>query len=208
MRRNLRLVALVLIVGSLVLALPLWLPLLGTALAVQDTLEAGDVALVLEGTGRDTLDTAEAWRQQGIIRDVVVVEAPVKTHALVAYWTDFVRWGLAEQPATPAEHLRVVRAPSTQAGKQAEAALPALEQVGAHAVLVPGGGGIGSRLVEQQVMTVFGPRGLKVRMVRSGGTDREAGRWYQNAEDRRAVLDSWLQLLVPFLSGYDPGPGT
>ena len=208
MRRNLRLVALVLIVGSLVLALPLWLPLLGTALAVQDTLEAGDVALVLEGTGRDTLDTAEAWRQQGIIRDVVVVEAPVKTHALVAYWSDFVRWGLAEQPATPAEHLRVVRAPSTQAGQQAEAALPALVDVGARAVLVPGGGGIGSRLVERQVMAVFGPRGLNLRMVRSGGTDREPGRWYQNAEDRRAVLDSWLQLLVPFLSGYDPGPGT
>ncbi len=208
MRRHVRLVALVLILGSGALAVPLWLPLFGTALAVHDTLEAADVALVLEGTGRDTLDSAEAWRQQGIIRDVVVVEAPVKTHALVAYWTDFVRWGLAEQPATPAEHLRVVRAPSTQAGKQAEAALPALEQVGAHAVLVPGGGGIGSRLVEQQVMAVFGPRGLKVRMVRSGGTDREAGRWYQNAEDRRAVLDSWLQLLVPFLGGYDPGPGT
>ena len=207
MRRHVRLVALVLIVGSAVLALPLWLPLLGTALAVQDTLEAGDVALVLEGTGRDTLETAEAWRQQGIIRDVVVVEAPVKTHALVAYWSDFVRWGLAEQPVTPVEHLRVVRAPSTQAGKQAEAALPALEQVGARAVLVAGGGGIGSRLVEQQLMAVFGPRGLKVRMVRSGGTDREAGRWYQNAEDRRAVLDSWLQLLVPFLGGYDAGPG-
>jgi hypothetical protein len=208
MRRHVRLVALVLIVGSGALALPLWLPLFGTALAVQDTLEAADAALVLEGTGRDVLDTAEAWRQQGIIHDVVVVEAPVKTHALVAYWSDFVRWGLAEQPATPAEHLRVVRAASTQAGKQAEAALPALEQVGARAVLVPGGGGIGSRLVERQVMAVVGPRGLNVRMVRAGRTDREPGRWYQNAEDRRAVLDSWLQLLVPFLSGYDPGPGT
>ena len=31
----------------------------------------------------------------------VIVEAPVKTHALVAYWSDFVRWGLAAPAATP-----------------------------------------------------------------------------------------------------------
>jgi hypothetical protein len=208
MRRHRRLVVLVLIAGSVLLTLPLWLPLFGTALAVQDTLEAGDVALVLEGTGKDAIDAAEAWRRQGVVHDVVVVEAPVKTHALVAYWSDFVRWGLAEPPATPAEDLWVVRAPSTQAGQQAEAALPALEDLDARSVLVLGGGGIGSRLVERELMAVFGPRGLRVRMVRSGGTEREPARWYQNAEDRRAVLDSWLQLLVPFLSGYEAGPGT
>jgi hypothetical protein len=201
MRRSGRQVVLVLMLGSLLLALPLWLPLFGTALAVQDTLEPGDAALVLEGTGKDAIDAAETWRQQDIVHDVVVVEAPVKTHALVAYWSDFVRWGLAQPPATPAEHLRVVRAPSTQAGRQAEAALPALEDFHARAVLVLGGGGIGSRLVERELMAVFKPRGINVRMVRSGGGDREPSRWYQNAEDRRAVLDSWLQLLVPFLSG-------
>ena len=203
-----RLVALALAIGAAVLAAPLWLPLFGTALAVQDALEPGDVGLVLEGTGNEAIDTAEAWRQRGIVHDVVVVEAPVKTHALVAYWSDFVRWGLAEQPATPAEHLRVVRAPSTQAGQQAEAALPALQDLHSRAVLVVGGGGIGSRLVERELTAVLGPAGMSVRMVRSGGIAREPDHWYENAEDRRAVLDSWLQLIVPFLSGYDAGPGT
>jgi hypothetical protein len=47
---------------------------------------------------------------------------------------------------------------------------------------------------------------MGVRMVSYGGNPaRDPGRWYQNAEDRRAVLDSWLQVLVPFLSGYEPG---
>jgi hypothetical protein len=209
MAHNSRLVALALTLGLVVLATPLWLPLFGTALAVQDALEPGDVGLVLEGTGKEAIDVAESWRQQSIVHDVVVVEAPVKTHALVAYWSDFVRWGLAEQPATPAEHLRVVRAPSTQAGQQAEAALPALEELGGRAVLVVGGGGIGSRLVERELRAVLGPAGISVRMVRAGGgIEREPGRWYQNAEDRRAVLDSWLELLVPFLSGYEAAPGT
>src|SRR5712691_7043430 len=89
-----------------VLAAPLWLPLFGTALAVDGALQAADVALVLEGTGKGALDAAEAWRQQGIVRDVVVVEAPVKTHALVAYWSDFVGWGLAAPAPTPPDHLR------------------------------------------------------------------------------------------------------
>ena len=43
-------VALALILGLVVLATPLWLPLFGTALTVQDALEPGDVGLVLEGT--------------------------------------------------------------------------------------------------------------------------------------------------------------
>jgi hypothetical protein len=196
-----RLVAPALMLGLVVLATPLWLPLFGTALAVQDALEPGDVGLVLEGTGKEAIDAAESWRQQGIVHDVVVVEAPVKTHALVAYWSDFVRWGLAEQPATPAEHLRVVRAPSTEAGQQAEAALPALQDLHSRTVLVVGGGGIGSRLVERDLTSVLGPVGIRVRMVRSGGIAREPEHWYQNAEDRRAVLDSWLRLLVPFLNG-------
>ena len=186
---------------------PLWLPLFGTALAVENRLEPGDVALVLEGTGKDAPDAAEAWRRQGIVRDVVIVEAPIKTHALEAYWSDFVRWGLADPAPTPAEHLRVVRAPSTQAGQQGAAALPALRELHGAAVLVLGGGGIGSRLVERELVSVLGPGGMTVRMVRYGGAGRDPGHWYQNPEDRRAVLDSWLQLVVPFLSGYETDSG-
>ncbi len=187
---------------------PIWLPLFGTALAVENRLEPGDVALVLEGTGKDAPAAAEAWRRQGIVRDVVIVEAPIKTHALEAYWSDFVRWGLADPAPTPAEHLRVVRAPSTQAGQQAAAALPALRELHGAAVLVLGGGGIGSRLVERELASVLGrPGGMTVRMVRYGDSGRDPGHWYLNPEDRRAVLDSWLQLVVPFLSGYETDSG-
>ena len=193
-------VALVLVV----LAAPLWLPLFGTLLAVDEGLQPADVALVLEGTGTDAADAAEGWRQQGIVRDVVIVEAPVKTHALVAYWSDFVRWGLAAPATTPPEHLNIVRARSTQAAQQATAALPALEADTARLVLVAGGGGIGSGLVERQLVSVLGPAGIGVRMVRYGLAGRDPGRWYQNADDRRAVLDTWLQVLVPFLSEYQP----
>src|SRR5215472_5096959 len=118
---------------------PAWLPWIGTALAVEEPLAPADVALVLEGTGATATDAAEAWRQQGLVRDVVIVEAPVRTHALVAYWSDFVGWGLAEPAPTPADHLRIVRAPSTQAAQQAAAALPALQADDAHSVLVVGG---------------------------------------------------------------------
>jgi hypothetical protein len=203
MSHHLGLVALAFVLGLVVMAMPLWLPQFGTTLAVQDAVQPGDAALVLEGTGTQAMDGAEAWRQQAIVRDVVVVEAPIKTHALVAYWSDFVRWGLAEQAATPVDHLRVVRAPTTQARQQAEAALPALEDLHSQVVLVLGGGAIGSRLVERELNSVLGPAGIRVRMVRSGEADRDPGHWYENAEDRRAVLDSWLQLVVPFLSGYD-----
>jgi hypothetical protein len=146
---------------------------------------------------------AEAWRQQGLVRDVVIVEAPVKTHALVAYWSDFVQWGLAPPSPTPATNLRVVRAASTQAGEQAAAALPALQSDAARSVLVLGGGGIGSRLVERQITDVLQPAGISARIVRYGDGGRDPAHWYQNAEDRRAVLDGWLQVLVPYLSGYD-----
>ena len=205
---RLKLGALGLAVGIVVLALPVWLPLLGTALAIDDAIQPGEVALVLEGTAKDATDAAENWRQQGTVHDVVIVEAPVKTHALVAYWTDFVRWGLAPAATTPAEHLQVVRARSTQAAEQAQAALPAVQRAAARLVLVPGGGGIGSRLVERELLSVFGPYGIDVRLVRYRDDGRDPARWYQNADDRRAVLDSWLQLLVPFLSGYEPGAGT
>jgi hypothetical protein len=195
------------LVAILALSGPLWLPVLGTTLAVAEPLAPADVALVLEGTGSGAVPAAEAWRQQGVVRDVVIVEAPVKTHALVAYWSDFVRWGLAEPSSTPAEHLRVVRAPSTQAGQQALAALPALEADSARSVVVVGGGGIGSRVVERQLAEVLEPAGVRLRMVAYGDATpgRDPAHWYQNAEDRRAVLDSWLQLLVPYLSGYDTG---
>ena len=197
-------VAVVAALVLVVLAAPLWLPPFGTLLAVDEGLQPADVALVLEGTGTDAADAAEAWRQQGIVRDVVIVEAPVKTHALVAYWSDFVRWGLAAPATTPPEHLSIVRAGSTQAAVQATAALPALQVDTARLVLVAGGGGIGSGLVERELMSVLGPAGIGVRMVRYGSAGRDPGRWYQNADDRRAVLDTWLQVLVPFLSEYQP----
>ena len=205
---RLKLGALGLAMGIVVLALPLWLPLFGTALAVDDPVQPAEVALVLEGTAKDATDAAERWRQQDMVREVVIVEAPVKTHALVAYWSDFVRWGLAPPAATPPEHLQIVRAASTQAAEQAHAALAAVQRAAARRVLVPGGGGIGSRLVERELLSVFEPQGIDVRLVRYRDDTRNPARWYQNADDRRAVLDSWLQLLVPFLSGYEPGAGT
>ena len=113
-----RFVVLVLALVIALAAAPVWLPALGTALAEDDSLQAADVALVLEGTGRPRPRVAEAWRQQGLVRDVVIVEAPVKTHALVAYWSDFVEWGLASPSPTPASICSVVRAP-IDAGRRA-----------------------------------------------------------------------------------------
>ncbi|MBV9580793.1 MAG: hypothetical protein JO057_19605 [Chloroflexi bacterium] len=204
----LRLGLALLVLGILAVATPAWLPWLGTSLTEDDPRATADVALVYEGTGATATSVAETWRQQGLVRDVVIVEAPVKTHALVAYWTDFVRWGLAPPSPTPAEYLRVVRAPSTQAGQQATAALPALEADQAHSVLVLGGGGIGSRLVERQTAEVLQPQGISSRIVDYGDGGHDPRAWYRNAEDRRAVLDGWLQVLVPYLSGYDADSGT
>ena len=200
-RRGLALLALL---GALLV--PVWLPALGSWLTSEDPLQPADVALVMEGTGSDAMAAAEAWRQAGLVREVVIVEAPIKTHALVAYWTDFVRWGIARPAPTPAEHLRVVRAPSTLSAEQARAALPALEKLGAHSLLVPGGGGIGTRLVARDLASVLGPNGIGVRLVRVAAPLRDPSAWYTNADDRRAVLDSWLQLLLPFLSAYEPLP--
>jgi hypothetical protein len=50
--------------------------------------------------------------------------------------------------------------------------------------------------------------GIGVRLVGHADAGHQPGRWYQNANDRRAVLDSWLQLLVPFLSGYESETGS
>jgi hypothetical protein len=195
-----------LVVAALVLAATVWLPWFGTALAVDDAMQAADVALVLEGTGATAPDAVETWRQQGLVKDVVIVEAPIKTHALVAYWSDFVRWGLASPAPTPAEHLHVVRSWSTDAADQARAAVPVLQAVRARSVLAPGGGGIGSRVVAREIGWVFDPLGISLRMVRYGPpSNLDAAHWYQHAEDRRAVLDSWLQLLMPMLSGAQAG---
>jgi hypothetical protein len=196
------------IVAIVAAAAPLWLPQFGTSLTMADPLAQADVALVLEGTGAEASQVAEQWRQKGLVHDIVIVEAPVKTHALVAYWSDFVSWGLAQPSPTPADHLRVVRSPSTQTTRQADAALPALQADNAREVLVVGGGGIGSRLVERDLANVLEPAGIGLRMVAYGTGTRDPARWYQNAEDRRAVLDTWLQLLVPFLGDYEPEAGT
>jgi hypothetical protein len=193
----------VVLIALCALAAPKWLPSLGTSLTEDNPLNPADTALVLEGTGATATSVAEAWRQQGLVQTVVIVEAPVKTHGLVAYWSDFVSWGLAPPSATPAEFLRVVRAPSTQAGEQATAALAALQADRARTVLVLGGGGIGSRLVERQLAEVLKPAGITPTIVAYGSGGRDPAHWYQNAEDRRAVLDGWLQALLPYLSGYD-----
>jgi hypothetical protein len=175
-------------------------PALGTLLTVEHPAEVSDVALVLEGTGKDAMDVAERWRTAGLVRDVLVVEAPLKTHALVTYWSDLVARGLAPPAPTPAPYLHVVRAPSTQSAEQARASLPVLLRLGARSVLAPGGGAIGTRLVERDLNSVLGQRGIRVLLTRSAGDARDPSRWYTSADDRRAVLDVWLQFLVPWLS--------
>ena len=178
---------------------PVWLPWLGSALVVDDPITPSDAALVMEGTGTDAMDAAENWRQAGLIREVVIVEAPIKTHALVTYWSDLVADGIARPSPTPPEYLSVVRAPSTNSSEQARAALPTLQSEAVHSVLVPGGGGIGTRVVERDLHSVFEGFGISVHLVGAGPPNRSPASWYRNADDRRAVLDSWLQLLVPYL---------
>jgi hypothetical protein len=188
----------VLILAAVALA-PQLLPLPGTFLVVDEAPTQADAALVLDATATGALEGAERWRQMGLVREVVVVEAPVRTHALVAYWSDFVDWKLAPPASTPREHLRVVRAPSGQASDQARAALPALREIGARTVLAPGGG-IGSRLVQRELSAVLEPAGMRVRLTRMAPPRYDPARWYEAAEGRRAVLDLWLQMLVPYLA--------
>jgi hypothetical protein len=180
---------------------PFWLPTLGTLLVVEEAPMAVDAALVLDGSGTDVLDGVETWRRSGLVRDVVVVEAPVRSHAIVAYWSDFVAWGFARPAPIPHDHLTVVRSPSLVPGEQTRAALPELRRLGARSVMVPGGG-LGSRLVSREVESVLGPAGITSRITRVGAARRDPARWYLDPEDRRAVLDFWLQMALPFLSGY------
>src|SRR5215470_2013953 len=98
---KLRVAVVILAVMVVAASIPVWLPWLGLALVADDPPQPADAAVVLEGTGKDALEAAEAWRQSGLVHNVVIVEAPVKTHALVAYWSDFVRWGLAPPAPTP-----------------------------------------------------------------------------------------------------------
>jgi hypothetical protein len=193
--------AVALLAGTALVA-PLWLPLMGTFLVVDEPVAAADVALVLDGSGSAALQGAEAWRQASLVRDVVVVEGPIKTHALVAYWSDLVRQGLAPPAPTPAEHLRVVRTSGENPATQARAALPAVQELRARSVLTVGGW-LGSRVARRQLESVFGPAGVSVHLTHMTAGGRDPARWYQDAQDRRAVLDLWLQLLFPFLGSED-----
>jgi hypothetical protein len=179
----------------------LWLPVLGTFMVVDDPPAPAAAVLILDGSSSAALDGAEAWRQAGLVQDVVVVEGPIKTHALVAYWSDFVRWGLARPAPTPSEHLHVVRTEGLNPATQARAALPALLSLDAQSVLTPGGW-LGSRLARRQLESVFSPAGISVHLARlatPGSPGRDPARWYLDPEDRRAVLDLWVQWLLPFV---------
>ncbi len=184
----------------------LWLPLPGTLLADVDPPAPADAALVLDGTGSGAMDGAERWRRDGLVQRVVVVEAPVRTHALVTYWTDLVARGLARPSPTPPEWLSVVRADRIAARNQGAAALPTLQALGVRSVLVPGGG-LGSRLTRRELNEVLGPAGVTVHLVRATAPDRDPARWYANAFDRRAVLGNWLGLLVPVFVEGGQGSG-
>ena len=198
----------VLALAPVVALVPFALPLAGTLLVIDDPAVTADVALVLDGSGSAALDGAEAWRRAGLVRDVVVVEGPIKTHALVAYWSDFVARGLASPPPTPSEHLRVVRTSGRNPATQARAALPTLNELGARTVLTPGGW-LGSRIARRQLESVLAPAGVGLRFVRmQGPPGRDPARWYTDAEDRRAVLDLWLQLAFPFLGEEDAYGGS
>ena len=193
--------ALLVIVGlGLLVALTsqFWIPFLGLALVDTDPLAPADAVLVVDGSGVRSMDVAEEWRQQGIVQTVVIVEAPLETHALVTYWTDLVRAGLARPSPTPPEFLRVVRSDQSGPAAQARAALPALQQVNARSVIAMGGG-LGSRLTRREIGGVLQPQGISLRVVAPGPPPHDPARWYAYADDRRRVLGLWLQLLIPFL---------
>ncbi len=181
-------------------ATPLWLPLLGVALVDEVPLAPADVALVLDGSGPTAMDDAEAWRQQGLVRDVVIVQAPLRSHALTTYWSLLRDEGLAHPSPTPPEHLSVATSASEAPSAQAQAAQAMLQQRRARSVLIPAGG-LTSRLRRREVSSVLAPIGIEVRMSSVRPAAREPARWYVNADDRRTVLTTSLQLLFPFLSG-------
>jgi hypothetical protein len=180
----------------------LWLPLLGTWMVVDESPTPATAALILDGSNSLALDGAEAWRQAGLVQDVVVVEGPIKTHALVAYWSDFVAWGLARPSPTPPEHLFVVRTQGLNPASQAQAALPTLVRLQAASVLTPGGW-LGSRLARRQLESVLAPAGVAVHLARLptlAPPQRDPSDWYEDPESRRAVLDLWVQWLIPSAS--------
>jgi hypothetical protein len=193
-------VRLVVVIIAIVVSAPLWLPLPGTLLVVDEEPVQADVALVLDAVGTGALEGAERWRQTGLVRDVVVVEAPVRTHALTTYWSELVEKGIAPPATTPFERLRIARAPTGQPADQARAALPTLRELGAHSVLAPGGG-IGSRLTLRELRSVLEPAGMDVRLARMAPPRYDPGRWFEAPEGRRAVLDLWLQFVFPYLAG-------
>lgn len=188
------------LLSGLALMSPLWMALPGELLVDVEPARPADVALVLDGSSPNAMDGAEQWRQQGLVATVVLVEAPVKTHALTTYWSDLVRLGVARDSPTPPDRRRVVRAGTIQPAEQARAALPLLQEMGASSVLVPRSG-LGSRLARREIARVLRPAGIQTSLSPLGPPARNPGRWYVNADDRRYVLGAWLQLLVPPLSG-------
>ena len=176
----------------------LWLPLFGTLLMAGGSPVKSDAILLLDGSGVDAMNGVEAWRQAGYARDVVIVEGPVRTHELVTYWSDLVREGVARPSPTPSQYLHLVRSESMQAGDQTEAALPTLEQMGVHSVLIPGVG-LDSRLNGREVARVLGPANITSQVATLSAPAHDPARWYTNAEMRRSVMEYWLQLVFPSL---------
>lgn len=176
-----------------------WLPLPATLLVVSDPPHPAEAALLLEGDGSDSMDVVEGWRQQGLVQRVVMVEAPIRTQGLVAYWSDFVRLGVARPSPTPADDLSVVRATSTAPADQARAALPALQALGIHQVEAPSLG-LGSRVTLRDLRGVLQPAGIDVTMALMEPPEHDPAHWYADGHDRQAVVEYWLQYVVPALA--------
>jgi hypothetical protein len=179
-----------------------WLTLPGVALVDVEPLVPADAAVVLEGSGLHALERAEEWRQLGIVRRIVMIEAPIKTHALVTYWSDLVNEGMALPAPVPAAALTMVKSPRAGVRTQLEAAVPALRATGSRSILVLSGA-MGSRLTRREVQAALGGSGFEYTLVLAEPPERPPSAWYQDADDRRHVLGAWLQLLIPFLSNGD-----
>jgi hypothetical protein len=54
--------------------------------------------------------------------------------------------------------------------------------------------------MQRELSAVLEPAGMRLRLARMAPPRYDAARWYEAAEGRRAVLDLWLQLLVPYLA--------
>ena len=176
------------------------LPSLGIYLVDEDDPSPSDAVLVLEGSGPESLDAVEAWRLSGLIHSVIVVEGPIRTHALVSYWSDFVSMGLAQASPTPREALSVVRAEGLAVASQATAAVPELQRLNIHSLIVPSRG-LMSRVDRRELGKVLGPMGISTRLVPLFGPVQDPGGWFRSVRERRLVLTVWLQILFPWLSG-------